>query len=693
MQGGPAPGMECFGGSCPKAPAATMRRPEAAAPMIQLTNVTLKRGAAALFTGLDLIVHAGRRVGVVGRNGVGKSSLFLLLRGRLLPEEGDVRVPRGWTIAHLHQETRPSPASALDWTMDGDGPLRAVQRRIEAAESEGAHDRLAPLYAELEAIDGYTAEARAGRILHGLGFGRGDFGRAVADFSGGWRVRLDLARTLMCRSDLLLLDEPTNHLDLDALIWLERWLLRRSGTTLLISHDRDFLDRTATDVVHLEGGRARAYRGGYTAFERQRAERAAQERAVWEKQQRRVREIEAFVTRFRAKATKARQAQSRMKELARLALIAPAHAASPYRFSFPNPEKASDPLLRLQDAVLGYRDRGEDGAEDGAGRRVREEGRAPVLAGVRLTLRPGARVGLLGKNGAGKTTLMRSLAGELPLLAGGCERGRNAPVGYFAQHTTEALAPGSSPMEHLAAAGVGAAAGRGTADGGAGGRPAEQAMRDYLGGWGFPGDAAFGRCALLSGGEKARLALALIAWRRPAVLLLDEPTNHLDLDMRHALTVALQAYEGALVVVSHDRHLLASTVDELLLAADGRVAPWDGTLDDYRAWLLGRDGDPPDAPREERDRAAARRREGARRRERTKPFEDALRAIEKQIGDLQAKLDAISAELADAEAYARLSGAEVTDLVARHKRYRARVERLEEEWLAVSEKLEAASAA
>ena len=313
--------------------------------MIHVTNVTLKRGQKSLFTGLDLTVHAGHRAGIVGRNGVGKTSLFLLLRGRLLPEEGDVRVPGSWTIAHLAQETVPSPATALDWTMDGDRPLREVQRRIEAAEAKGEHRRLAALYAELEAVDGYTAEARAGRILDGLGFDAEDFHRPVADFSGGWRIRLNLAQTLMCRSDLLLLDEPTNHLDLDAVMWLEQWLVRRAGTSLLISHDRDFLDRTATDIVHLERGRARAYRGGFSSFERQRGERLASERATFEKQQRRAREIEAFVTRFRAKASKARQARSRLKELERLALIAPAHADSPYRFSFPDPERVSDPLL------------------------------------------------------------------------------------------------------------------------------------------------------------------------------------------------------------------------------------------------------------------------------------------------------------------------------------------------------------
>ena len=628
--------------------------------MIHLTNVTLKRGATTLFTGLDLVVHAGHRAGVVGRNGVGKTSLFLLLRGRLLPEEGDVRVPRSWTIAHLAQETEASPATALDWTMDGDRPLRAVQCRIEAAEREGDHRRLAALYAELEAIDGYTAEARAGRILDGLGFDPEDLARPVADFSGGWRIRLNLAQTLMCRSDLLLLDEPTNHLDLDAVMWLEQWLVRREGTSLLISHDRDFLDRAATDIVHLENGRARAYRGGYSSFERQRTERLATERATWEKQQRRAREIQAFVTRFGAKASKARQARSRVKELERLALVAPALADSPYRFIFPNPEKVSNPLLLIEDAGFGY-------------------GGAPVLSEVDLTLQPGARIGLLGRNGAGKTTLMRGIAGELSVAAGHLERGRNASVGYFTQHTMETLAPAKSPMEHLAAADP---------------KATNQTIRNYLGGWGFPGDMAFARSGLLSGGEKARLALALIAWRKPGVLLLDEPTNHLDLDMRHALTVALQSYGGALVVVSHDRHLLGNTVDELLLVANGRVAPWDGTLDEYRDWLLGREETvTPAEPRAVRDSAAERRRAGAQARARLKPLRDKLRAVEDKLEEVQSKLASVTAVLADTDAYHRLSSEEVTDLVARHKRYRARVERLEEEWMAVSERLDAATAA
>ena len=629
--------------------------------MIQLSNITLKRGAVALFAGLDLAVQAGQRVGVVGRNGVGKTSLFLLLRGRLLPEEGDVRVPRSWTIAHLAQETEASRSTALDWTMDGDRPLRAVERAIETATANGDDERLGALYAELEAIDGYTAQARAGRILDGLGFDREDFARPVADFSGGWRIRLNLAQTLMCRSDLLLLDEPTNHLDLDAVMWLERWLVRREGTSLIISHDRDFLDRAATDIVHLENGRARAYRGGYSSFERQRGERLATERAAYEKQQRRVREIRAFVTRFGAKASKARQARSRMKELERLAHAAPAHADSSYRFSFPDPEKVSNPLLLIDDASFGY-------------------GGAPVLSGVSLTLQPGDRIGLLGRNGAGKSTLMRGVAGELSVTAGYLERGRNASVGYFAQHTMESLVAAKSPRDHLAGADPGAS---------------DQAIRNYLGGWGFSGDAAFAPSGLLSGGEKARLALALIAWRRPAVLLLDEPTNHLDLDMRHALTVALQSYGGALVVVSHDRHLLGNTVDELFLVANGRVAPYDGTLDEYRDWLLGRD-DPPSPEglrRPPRDTAAERRRAAARARARLKPLRDELRAIEAAIEEEQSKLDSVNAALADPEAYRRLSNEEVTDLVTRHKRYRARVERLETKWVAVSERLESAAAA
>ena len=629
--------------------------------MINLQNIRLKRGGKTLFEGLDLTVHAGHRVGVVGRNGAGKSSLFLLLLGRLLPEEGDVKVPRRWVIAHLAQDVEPRPASALDWVMDGDGPLRELQRRVAVAEAAGDHRRQAELYAGLEAIDAYTAETRAARILHGLGFDAEDHRRPFTEFSGGWRIRLNLARTLMCRSDLLLLDEPTNHLDLDATLWLTHWLTRREGTTLVISHDRDFVDRVATDVIHLEGGRARGYRGNYAAFERRRGEELAQRQAMREKQEARAREIRAFVTRFGAKASKARQARSRVKELGRLLRIAPAHVDSPYRFSFPNPEKASNPLLRIEGATLGYP-------------------AAPVLAEVELSLQPGQRMALLGRNGAGKSTLLRSLAGEVPLLAGEQERGRYATVGYFAQHTIETLAPGRNGMEHLAALRSGAT---------------EQAMRNYLGGWGFSGDMAFVPSASLSGGEKARLALALVAWRRPALLLLDEPTNHLDLEMRHALTLALQDYEGALLLVSHDRHLIENSVDAFLLVAERRLRPYEGTLDEYRDWLLDRaQGSRTEELRTGRRAArtdpAARRREGARKRERTRSLRMTLGTIEQRMEGLRSQLAALSDELADTGTYQRLSNEQVTDLVTRHHRYRTRLERLEDEWMQVSEQIEAA---
>ena len=626
--------------------------------MIHLQNIRLKRGGRTIFDAMDLSVHAGHCVGVVGRNGIGKSSLFLLLLGRLLPEEGDVKLPRRWVVAHLEQELAPRPVSALEWTIDGDRPLREIERAIEKAEKGGDERRLAALYADLEAIDAYTAETRAARILDGLGFDSEDLSRPVGEFSGGWRIRLNLAQTLMCRADLLLLDEPTNHLDLDATLWLEHWLKRREGTTLVISHDRDFLDRVSTDVVHLEGGHARTYRGNYSAFERQRSETLALRRAMYEKQQVRVREIRAFVERFRYKASKARQAQSRLKELERMAQIAPAHADSPYRFSFPSPGKMSTPLVEFEDAALGY------------------PGAAPVLEGVRLRLAPGDRVGLLGRNGAGKSTLMRSLAGELSLLAGEEMRGRRAGVGYFAQHTVETLNPDWNAMQHLAARSPEAA---------------EQAMRGYLGGWGFPGDMAFHPSASLSGGEKARLALAVVAWRRPALLLLDEPTNHLDLDMRHALTLALQDYEGALVLVSHDRRLIENSVDEFLLVAEGRLRAWEGTLDEYRDWLLRRDA-PPRRVRPDSGAgpgAAARRRESARKREEIRPLRNALRELERRIVGLEPEVRALHEELADAGTYRRLSSEQITALITRHERSRARLSRLETQWVEMSERLEA----
>ena len=461
----------------------------------------------------------------------------------------------------------------------------------------------------------------------------------------------------MCRADLLLLDEPTNHLDLDAALWLEHWLSHREGTTLIISHDRDFLDQVVTDVIHLENGRGRSYKGNYSSFERQRIENMAREQAMAEKQQKRVAEIQSFVNRFKAKATKARQAQSRLKELERMELIAPAHADSPYQFSFPNPAKVSNPLLHIEDGILGY-------------------DTAVILKDVKVTLQPGARIGLLGKNGAGKSTLVRTIAQELKMISGEYQRGKHAHVGYFAQHTMESLNLDKSPLVLMAEIN------RPTTD---------QISRNYLGGWGFPGSMCVDPCGTLSGGEKARLALALIAWQQPGVLLLDEPTNHLDLEMRHALTIALQSYEGALVVVSHDRYLLENTVDELLLVGEGTVQPYDGTLDEYRSWLLSKDAtDASNTSAKDENNRSAKRRDSAQKREQTKPLRRAIRDIEKKMAALEPKLKAINDQLADTDTYQKLGREAVSELLIEHNKHQQRLDGLEEEWLAASEALDAA---
>ena len=522
--------------------------------MLQLRNVELRRGTRLLLEDADLTVYPSQKVGLVGANGCGKSSLFALIKGELHPDAGEVLVPAGWEIAHVAQQTPSGDQPAIELVMDGDRELRQVQRDLAAAEAAGDGLRQGELHARLEAIGGYTAESRAARLLHGLGFSPGEERRPVDSWSGGWRMRLGLARTLMCRSDLLLLDEPTNHLDLDAVIWLESWLRAYPGTLILISHDRDFLDAIVRQVAHIEQGRLNHYTGNYTAFEALRAERLGQRQAAFTRQQQEIARIQGFVERFRAKATKARQAQSRLKALERMERIAPAHVDSPFHFAFRTPPSLPRPLLVLEGGRAGY-------------------GERLVLDKVKLDLVPGDRVGLLGPNGAGKSTLIKVLAGQLPLLAGEQRLAQGLRVGYFAQHQMDQLRPDDSPLKHLQRLAPEAT---------------EQGLRDYLGGFDFAGDKALEPVAPFSGGEKARLALALVIWGRPNLLLLDEPTNHLDLEMREALSEALQEYEGALVVVSHDRHLLRTTVDQLLLVDAGRVAPFDGDLDDYPAWLLRR---------------------------------------------------------------------------------------------------------
>ncbi|MCY3620116.1 MAG: ATP-binding cassette domain-containing protein [Gammaproteobacteria bacterium] len=607
--------------------------------MLQFIDVTLRRGDKMLFDGLDLTIHAGHKAGVVGRNGIGKSTLFDLVRRRLLPEEGEILWPASWRLSCLEQSTEPSSRSALEFVLDGDTRLRAIERSIAKAERAEDNHALGHLYSDFEDVGGYDAPARAGEILSGLGFDATDFGKPHAAFSGGWRISLNLARALMTPSELLLLDEPTNHLDLDATLWLETWVRKYEGTLLLIAHDRDFLDRSMGEIVHLDDGKATTYSGNYSAFERQRAEALERQAATYKKQQRRVAEIHAFVDRFRAKASKARQAQSRLKELERMDLLAPVHAELPYRFDFTQPKKISNPTLMLDDAAVGY---------DGK----------PVLNGVTLRVYPSDRIGVLGANGAGKTTLLRCLAGELAPMAGTSSRGQHAAVGYFAQHQLESLDLDASPLDHFA-------------DPEDSDVPAwtDQRIRDYLGGWGFRGDDVGRRARTFSGGEKARLVLALLACRQPAVLVLDEPTNHLDLEMRQALAIALQDYRGAVLLVSHDRHLLRQCADDFWLVADGAVKRFRDDLDAYTALRRRRSAVKRPASRDTQPRGSS----GSLSREQAR--------LERHLEQLNRRLEDIDAGLGEPNLHERPD--ELARLVAERRRAAEEVERAEAAWLTV----------
>ncbi|MGE0081784.1 MAG: ATP-binding cassette domain-containing protein, partial [Thiohalomonadaceae bacterium] len=585
--------------------------------MLKFTHLTLRRGTRVLVRDASFAIHAGQRVGVTGANGAGKSSLFALIRGELSPDAGEFSLPPDWVIAHVAQETPAVDAPAIEYVMDGDAELRAVERALAQAEAAGDGSVIGELHARLGAIGGYGARARAARLMHGLGFAGDQQTLPVRSFSGGWRMRLNLARALMCRSDLLLLDEPTNHLDLDAVLWLEDWLASYPGTLLLISHDRDFLDRVVNHILHIEQERADLQSGNYSDYELRRAERMAQQQVAYERQQREIAHIQSFVDRFRAKATKARQAQSRLKALARMELLAPAHVDSPFRFRFLAPEKLPHPLLTLEKMAAGY-------------------GERTVISGVNAVFAPGARIGLLGQNGAGKSTFVKLLAGALAPSAGKRAPAPDLRIGYFAQHQLEMLDPQASPLLHMQRLD---------------GRAAEQDLRDFLGGFGFAGDRALAPVAPFSGGEKARLALALVVYQRPNLLLLDEPTNHLDIDMRHALTVALQDYEGALVLVSHDRHLLRSVADEFWVVGEGRVQPFDGDLEDYRVWLAQRLAQAVGEDAVDKGNSAGarkdRRREEAEKRERLRPLKKDVERCEKRLDECtraKTRVDALLAE-------------------------------------------------
>ena len=629
--------------------------------MIALRQVTFARAGRPLVIDASVQLHAGWKVGVVGANGCGKSSLFALLANELHAESGDVELPASWHIARVAQETPALPDCAIDFVLDGDVELRRIERELLAAETSGDGEAIGHLHARYADIDGYSAKARVAEVLHGLGFSDADFQRPVADFSGGWRVRLNLARALSCRADLLLLDEPTNHLDLDAVLWLEQWLKTTPATLLLISHDRDFLDAVVDQILAIDLQRLTLTSGGYSDYERARAARLATQQATYEAQQREIAHLTRFVERFKAKATKARQAQSRVKMLERMEIVAAAHVDSPFHFSFREPSALPDPLLTIEKAAAGYVDRN-------------------ILQNITLTLRPGCRIGLLGRNGAGKSTLIKLLAGTIAQQGGERKEAKALNIGYFAQHQLEQLRPDESPLQHMARL-----------------EPTtpEQELRDYLGGFDFRGDMATRAVEPFSGGEKSRLALALLIRTKPNLLLLDEPTNHLDLEMREALTFAMQDFEGGMVVVSHDRHLLRTCTDELLLVADGRATEFDGDLDDYAAWLASQrnaeKAPEPDIAAEKSERLQQRADAKANRQAllaQRRPLVKEIEQLERKLAKWNEEKAALEASFADPEFYTTVDRLKSEEMHRQAGLLGEQIDAAEMRWLEVHEALE-----
>ncbi|MEO1878345.1 MAG: ATP-binding cassette domain-containing protein [Methylococcales bacterium] len=627
--------------------------------MLNFKNISLRRGVRVLFSNTSFTIHKGQKAGLTGANGTGKSSLFAMLLNQLQIDEGDFSMPPGLEIAHVAQETPAVTSSAIDYVLDGDKELRQIQQHLIHAEQHNDGLKLAELHNTLEHIGGYTAQARASILMSGLGFSTEQEQKAVTTFSGGWRMRLNLAQALMCRSDVLLLDEPTNHLDLDAVIWLQDWLCKYSGTLLLISHDRDFLDAITDHIIHIEQNKAEIYTGNYSAFEKMRAEKLAQQQSAYIKQQREIEHIQSFITRFKAKATKAKQAQSRVKALERMEVISQAHVDSPFNFSFPAPEKMPNPLLQIEEADIGY-------------------GEQVILSQVSLSITPGDRIGLLGPNGAGKSSLIKILASQMQPLAGNIQIAEALNIGYFAQHQLEQLRLDESPLWHLQQLDK---------------QATERDLRNFLGGFDFRGDKISEKVKPFSGGEKARLVLALLVYQNPNLLLLDEPTNHLDLEMRHALSMALQEYEGALVVVSHDRHLLRSVTDSLLLVADGKAQPFDGDLDDYRVWMsehkksLGETDVDMGSPDSGLSRKVQRQNE-AERRKRLKPLLNKLKKAEQTVEKFHTEQKNLETQLADSEIYSDSNKAKLKKLLAQKINVDKALEQSEEEWMILEELLE-----
>jgi len=634
--------------------------------LITASDLSLDRGAKNLITASSFTIHPNHKVGLVGSNGCGKSSLFAAFLGELAPDAGDLSIPSSWSIATVKQETPSLKQSALDYVMDGDKEYRQLEAQLDEARNNDDGNLEAILINKIDTINGYSLPARAGELLHGLGFLQNQLTNPVKDFSGGWRMRLNLAQALISRADLLLLDEPTNHLDLDAVIWLQRWLKRFTGTLVLISHDRDFLDTVINQILHIEHQHAKLYSGNYTAFERQRAEHLAQQEVQYQKQQKEAAHLTAFVDRFRAKASKAKQAQSRLKRLEKLPNLAPAHIDSQFTFSFEQPENLPYPLLSLAESQCGYNTN------------------TIILNNVGLTLVPGSRIGLLGRNGAGKSTLIKSLAGEIALLNGERYCAQELTIGYFSQHQLEQLHSGSSPVDHILRA-----------------KPTmgEPQARSFLGKFGFSGDQALETVTNMSGGEKARLVLALIVLEKPQLLLLDEPTNHLDLEMRQALVMALQDFGGAIILIAHDRFLLESCVDEFYLVANGCVTDFNGDIDDYQQWLNEDKKQTVSDQKNEHNRTENMttdkgldkkqlRQQQAELRKKSAPLRKESDKLEKQIHVWQTELAKVEALLGDSEIYQADRKSELTTQLKLQASLKDNIEESEMLWLEIAEQIE-----
>ncbi len=625
--------------------------------MLHFNGISLWRGPRELLRNITVSIHFGEKAGIAGGNGVGKSSLFALILGELQADSGEVSLPPQAVIAHVAQETPAQETRAIDYVIDGDAPLRCIEAQLQRAQQQGEGTLEAQLHGELEAIDGYRARSRAAVLLNGLGFSEEKQALPVSQFSGGWRMRLNLAQALMCRSDILLLDEPTNHLDLDAVLWLEDWLTAYAGTLLLISHDRDFLDKICNRIAHIEHQQLTLYRGNYSDFEQARAQHLAQQQAQFDKQQRERAQMERFVERFRAKASKARQAQSRVKALERMADISIAQVDSPFHFRFPAEQTHASVLLELDEVATGYGDPDQQPA---------------LLSGIRLHIAPGERLGLLGRNGAGKSTLIKLLAGELPLWGGRRQAADSLKIAYFAQHQLEQLDAQASPLLHFQRLDK---------------KAREQDLRNFLGGFGFQGERVDEPVAPFSGGEKARLVLAMVVYQKPNLLLLDEPTNHLDLAMRHALVEALQSFDGAVCVVSHDRFLLNMVADHFCLVDQGKVQEFNGDLEDYRRWLQEQ-GRGLHTASENIENRKLKRQQAADRRRMQAPLRNELKKLEKQLAGVTGELNVVNDALQDETVYAPENKSRLLDMLKKQGQLQQQLDMLEERWLQASEELE-----